>query len=100
MNRLTVSKLIALVIGFICIFFAYNYNKSATYKISGPIYGTYWKLVSTEHIPDGLKKSIEDELLRIDLIASNYKEDSELSTINTAEPVSYTHLTLPTNREV
>jgi len=84
LNRLTVSKLIALVIGFICIFFAYNYNKSATYKISGPIYGTYWQLVSTEYIPDGLKKSIEDELSRIDLIASNYKKDSELSRINTA----------------
>ena len=84
MNRLTVSKLIAFVIGFICIFFAYNYNKSATYKISGPIYGTYWQLVSTEYITDSLKKSIEDELSRIDLIASNYKEDSELSTINSA----------------
>ena len=84
LNRLTVSKLIAFVIGFICIFFAYNYNKSATYKISGPIYGTYWQLVSTEYITDSLKKSIEDELSRIDLIASNYKEDSELSTINSA----------------
>ena len=84
MNRLTASKLIALVIGFICIFFAYNYNKSATYKISGPIYGTYWQLVSTEYITDSLKKSIEDELSRIDLIASNYKKDSELSKINAA----------------
>tara|TARA_B100000700_G_scaffold330246_1_gene455501 strand:- start:12748 stop:13728 length:981 start_codon:yes stop_codon:yes gene_type:complete len=84
LNRLTVSKLIALLIGLICIFFAYNYNKSATYKISGPIYGTYWQLVSTEYIPDSLKKSIKDELSRIDLIASNYKKDSELSRINTA----------------
>ena len=84
MNRLTVSKLIALSVGLICIFFAYKYNKSSTYQISGPIYGTYWQLVSTEYIPDSLKQSIEDELARIDLIASNYKESSELSRINAA----------------
>ena len=35
MNRLAASKLIALAIGLICILLAYNYNKSATYKISG-----------------------------------------------------------------
>ena len=84
MNRLAVSKIIALTVGAICIVFAYNYNKSATYKISGPIYGTYWQLVSTEYISDSLKQSIEDELARIDLIASNYKESSELSKINAA----------------
>ena len=84
MNRLTVSKLIALSVGLICIFSAYHYNKSATYQISGPIYGTYWQLVSTEYIPDSLKQSIEVELARIDLIASNYKESSELSRINAA----------------
>jgi FAD:protein FMN transferase len=84
LNRLTVSKLIALSVGLICIFSAYYYNKSATYQISGPIYGTYWQLVSTEYIPDSLKQSIEVELARIDLIASNYKESSELSKINAA----------------
>ena len=67
-----------------CILLAYNYNKSATYKISGSIYGTYWQLVSTTYISDSLKKSIKDELKRIDLIASNYKKDSELSRINKA----------------
>ena len=86
MNRLTVSKLIALSVGLICIFFAYNHNKSATYQISGPIYGTYWQLVTTEYIPDSLKESIGVELARIDLIASNYKESSELSRIN-ASPI-------------
>ena len=84
MNRLTVSKSIALIVGAICIVFAYNYNKSATYKISGPIYGTYWQLVTTEYISDPLKQSIEGELARIDLIASNYKESSELFKINAA----------------
>jgi thiamine biosynthesis lipoprotein len=84
LNRLAVSKLIALIVGAICIVFAYNYNKSATYQISGPIYGTYWQLVSTEYISDSLKQSIVDELARIDLVASNYKASSELSKINAA----------------
>ncbi len=82
MNRLALSKLIALIIGFGCILLAYNYNKSATYSSSGPIFGTSWKLVSTEYITDSLKQSIQNELNRIDLIASNYKTNSELSFIN------------------
>jgi thiamine biosynthesis lipoprotein len=41
-------------------------------------------LVSTTYISDSVKKSIKDELKRIDLIASNYKKDSELSRINKA----------------
>ena len=82
MNRLLLSKLIALFIGFGCILLAYNYNKSATYFTSGPIFGTSWKLVTTEYITDSLKQSIQNELNRIDLIASNYKTNSELSFIN------------------
>lgn len=84
MNRLAISKLIAIAVGIICILFAYNYNKSATYQISGSIYGTYWQLISTEYITDALKKEIEDELSRIDYIASNYKKTSEISRINSA----------------
>ena len=84
MNRLALSKLIALLVGFVCILFAYNYNKSATYISSGPIFGSSWKLVSTEYITDSLKQSIQTELNRIDLIASNYKTESELSFINKA----------------
>ena len=82
MNRILLSKLLALIIGLGCIYVAYNYNKSATYQASGSIFGTYWKLVSTEYVPDTLIKSINDELNRIDLIASNYKATSELSRIN------------------
>jgi len=82
LNRLVLSKLIALLIGFGCILLAYNYNKSATYFTSGPIFGTSWKLVTTEYITDSLKQSIQNELNRIDLIASNYKTNSELSFIN------------------
>jgi thiamine biosynthesis lipoprotein len=90
LNRIRLSKLIALSIGLLCIFLAYNYNKSATYQTSGPIFGTYWKLVSTEYVPDSLIKSIDNELNRIDLIASNYKTASELSFINQS----------PINREI
>ncbi len=82
MNRIVLSKLLALTIGLTCVFIAYNYNKSATYQASGSIFGTYWKLVSTEYVPDSLIKLINDELNRIDLIASNYKLTSELSHIN------------------
>ena len=82
MNRLVLSKFIALLVGFVCILFAYNYNKSATYISSGSIFGTSWKIVSTEYITDSLKESIQIELNRIDLIASNYKIESELSMIN------------------
>lgn len=92
MNRLVISRLLALFVGLACIVLAYNHNKSSTYQVSGPIYGTYWKLVSTEYISDTLKQSIQSELDRIDLIASNYKVTSELSAINRLE--IYTELSI------
>ena len=82
MNRLIASKVLALSVGLLCVFLAYEYNKSATYEIDGKIYGTYWKLVSTTYITDTTKKAITDELNRIDFIASNYKPQSELSLVN------------------
>ena len=84
MNRLIASKVLAISVGLLCVFLAYNHNKSSTYEIGGSIYGTYWKLVSTDYISDSIKKSIIDELDRIDLIASNYKIQSELSILNAA----------------
>ena len=84
MSRLIASKALALSVGILCILLAYNHNKSSTYQVSGNIYGTYWKLVSTEYIPDSLRQSIVDELNRIDFIASTYKTSSELSLLNQA----------------
>ena len=84
MNRLIASKVLAISVGLLCVLLAYNHNKSSTYEIGGSIYGTYWKLVSTNYISDSIKKSIIDELDRIDLIASNYKIQSELSILNAA----------------
>ena len=82
MNRLIASKVLALSVGLLCVFLAYEYNKSSTYEIDGKIYGTYWKLVSTTYITDTTKKAITDELNRIDFVASNYKPQSELSLVN------------------
>ena len=82
MNRLITSKVLAISVGLLCVLLAYNHNKSSTYEIDGSIYGTYWKLVSANYISDSIKKSIIDELDRIDLIASNYKIQSELSDLN------------------
>ena len=82
MNRLIASKILAISVGLLCVFLAYEHNKSSTYEIGGKIYGTYWKLVSTNYISDSTKTAIIDELDRIDFIASNYKIQSELSLIN------------------
>jgi len=82
LNRLIASKILAISVGLLCVFLAYEHNKSSTYEIGGKIYGTYWKLVSTNYISDSTKAAIIDELDRIDFIASNYKIQSELSLIN------------------
>jgi len=84
LNRLIASKILAISVGLLCVFLAYEHNKSSTYEIGGKIYGTYWKLVSTNYISDSTKTDIIDELDRIDFIASNYKIQSELSLINSS----------------
>ena len=84
MNRLIASKILAISVGLLCVFLAYEHNKSSTFEIGGKIYGTYWKLVSTNYISDSTKTAIIDELDRIDFIASNYKIQSELSLINSS----------------
>ena len=84
MNRLIASNILAISVGLLCVFLAYEHNKSSTYEIGGKIYGTYWKLVSTNYISDSTKTAIIDELDRIDFIASNYKIQSELSLINSS----------------
>jgi len=84
LNRLIASKILAISVGLLCVFLAYEHNKSSTFEIGGKIYGTYWKLVSTNYISDSTKTAIIDELDRIDFIASNYKIQSELSLINSS----------------
>ena len=58
------------------------YNTSSTYTISGQIYGTYWKITSTKYVDTATQQKVKAKLNKIDLIASNYKEASELSLIN------------------
>ena len=58
------------------------YNTSSTYTISGQIYGTYWKITSTKYVDTATQQKVKTKLNKIDLIASNYKEASELSLIN------------------
>ena len=61
------------------------YNTSSTYTISGQIYGTYWKITSTKYVDTATQQKVKAKLNKIDLIASNYKEASELSLINKAK---------------
>ena len=82
MSRKLISKLIALCVGLFCIFIAYNSNLNKTYSISGNAYGTSWSVVSTSFIADHHEKNIIKIIDHIDLVASNYKINSEIAIIN------------------
>ena len=43
---------------------------------------------------------LPDGSVDADTLASNSVTDAKISAVATSKPVSYTHLTLPTNREV
>ena len=79
MDRYTFSKLIALVAGVLCVVIAIQHNKNTSYFISGNIYGTTWSITSDRYIN---KSNIQKLLNRVDLIASNYKENSLINTLN------------------
>ena len=82
MSRKLIAKLIALCVGLFCIFIAYNSNSNKTYSISGNAYGTSWSVVSTSFIADHHEKNIIKIIDHIDLVASNYKINSEIAIIN------------------
>ncbi len=63
-------------------FAAYQYNSYAVHFIDGKIYGTYWKISSTKYIDVDTQGKIKQMLNDIDLVASNYNPNSELSKIN------------------
>ena len=79
MDRYTFSKLIALVAGILCVVIAIQHNKNTSYLISGSIYGTTWSITSDRYIN---KSDIQEILNKVDLIASNYKENSLINTLN------------------
>jgi thiamine biosynthesis lipoprotein ApbE len=61
---------------------AYNHNISSTYIFKGEAYGTTWSLTTTKYLNDSHKIIIKDIIKKIDFVASNYKEDSEIAKIN------------------
>jgi len=68
----------------LCVYTAYIYNQKQVFRVSGNIFGSSYNIISSTYINDQVHQSIKDELDRIDLIASNYKNNSELSSINQA----------------
>ena len=82
MSRYFASKIIALIAGLILLLIAYNHNSNTIYNFSGQAYGTTWSISSSEYIADNHKDEIKNIINKIDLIASNYKPESEISQIN------------------
>ena len=84
-SRNFIAKTLAFVVATLCVYTAYVYNQKQVYRVSGSIFGSSYNIISPTYINDQVHQSIKDELKRIDLIASNYKNNSELSLINQAE---------------
>ena len=82
MSRYFISKIIALIAGFSLLVIALVHNNNSIYTIDGKAYGTTWSISSTEYISDNHKEEIKLIIDRIDNIASNYKNDSEIALIN------------------
>ena len=68
--------------GSICVYIAYTSNTNNSYSISGSAYGTYWSVTSSNFIADHHEKNIIKIINKIDMVASNYKPDSEIALIN------------------
>ena len=81
-SRKFFSKLLALIVGCLCVYIAYSSNNSNTYSINGSAYGTYWSVTSTEFIADHHEKNIIKIINRVDMVASNYKPNSEIALLN------------------
>ena len=82
MTRFFISKIIALIAGIVLVIVAYTHNFNSLYVISGKAYGTSWSISSSDYIGDHHKEKIEFIINKIDYVASNYKEDSEIALIN------------------
>ena len=82
LKRSYISKLIALFVGLSCLVIAYNHNSSNKFIYKGTAYGTTWSVTTTKYLNDSHKLTIKDIIRKIDYVASNYKEDSEIAKIN------------------
>ena len=72
----------ALIVGIICIYIAYQSNNNALYSYSGNAYGTTWSIKSNSFISDKHLNEIKKIITKVDFIASNYKNDSEVAFLN------------------
>ena len=84
-SRNFIAKTLAFIVAALCVYTAYVYNQKQVFRVSGNIFGSSYNIISSTYINDQVHQRIKDELDRIDLIASNYKNNSELSLINQAE---------------
>jgi thiamine biosynthesis lipoprotein len=73
---------LALIVGIICIYIAYQFNNNALYSYSGNAYGTTWSIKSNSFISDKHLNEIKKIITKVDFIASNYKNDSEVAFLN------------------
>ena len=90
-SRKLSSKLLALLVGGICVYIAYTSNTNNSYSIGGSAYGTYWSVTSSNFIADHHEKNIIKIINKVDMVASNYKPDSEIAIVNQKpinEPIS------------
>mgnify|MGYP003308558389 CR=1 FL=1 len=80
-SRNFIAKTLAFVVATLCVYTAYVYNQKQVFRVSGNIFGSSYNIISSTYINDQVHQRIKDELDRIDLIASNYKNNSELSKL-------------------
>ena len=81
-NRQFISKIFAFFIGIGCVYIAYEFNSKSNTILRGSIYGTAWTINSSDYISDYHQVNINKILTSIDYMASNYKDDSEVSILN------------------
>ena len=84
-SRKFISKFIALIVGLLCLYVAYLHNSSNTYIYKGTAYGTTWSITTIDFLNDKHKTSIKKIISKIDYVASNYKEDSEVALLNNSK---------------
>ena len=65
LTRFAISKIIALVVGLLCLLIAYNYNTNNSFTINGSAYGTSWSITSSEFIADHHHKNITHNLVQL-----------------------------------
>ena len=82
-NRQFISKIFAFFVGIGCVYIAYEFNNKSNTVLNGSIYGTSWTINSSDYISDYHQANIKKILTSIDYLASNYKDNSEVSILNT-----------------